>query len=259
MQRRSSDAPDLRIVSAYSRADYAAALGATGNVTKDYQGDMIPGFNEMPGETVTVAYRAESGSIEVCWSRWGFAPDNDLGKRYGPQPFAQVETAADKPYFREAWHTRRRLVCASGWTVVLGKADAREAWHVRPRDGKPVFLLAVGDPVEHCSVKRVAVLMAPAPGKLAGLMPRVPVTIPGEQARFWLDSGLVESERNTLANRTMMGNAFEWTQVTKHAVNPRMDGPALLKRAPKMSDIRYGADWDEWWEKPREALTQRSR
>lgn len=29
-----------------------------------------------------------------------------------------------------------------------------------------------------------------------------------------------------------------------------MDGPALLKRAPKMSDIRYGTDWDEWWEKP---------
>ncbi|VVE13319.1 Putative SOS response-associated peptidase YedK [Pandoraea capi] len=252
MRRHSGDAPDIRIVCARSRADYAAALGATGSVTKDYQGDTWPGFNRMPGESLMTVYRAESGKVEIGWSNWGYAPDNELGKQFGPQPFAQVETAPDKPYFSEAWLTRRRLVCACGWTVIRGKGDDQEAWHVRPRDGKPVFLLALGDPVVHCTVKKVAVLLAPAPGMLAELAPRVPVTVPGEHARFWLDPGLVPHEQFVLANRTMMGNAFEWAQVTKHAVNPRMDGPALLKRAPKMSDIRYGADWDEWWEKPRE-------
>lgn len=116
-----------------------------------------------------------------------------------------------------------------------------------------------GDLINQCAVKRVAVLLAPAPDKLAESVPRVRVTIAGEFARFWIDPSLTPHERSVLMERTMMGNAFEWTQVTKHAVNPKMDGPALLKRAPKMSDVRYGADWDEWWEKPTEDRRSRKR
>jgi len=68
--------------------------------------------------------------------------------------------------------------------VGLSKGEMREAWHLRPRDGKPVFLLAVCDPIENCSVKRVAILMTTAPGKLPELAPRAPVTLSGEQVRF---------------------------------------------------------------------------
>lgn len=38
-----------------------------------------------------------------------------------------------------------------------------------------------------------------------------------------------------------------------------MDGPALLKRAPKLNEYRYGANWDEWWEKPQNTQRMRER
>jgi len=83
MLRRSGDSPDIRIVSACCREDYAKALGEGGNVKKDHQGDRIPDFNEMLGESVTVAYRSESAKIEIYWANWGYTPHNELGKRFG--------------------------------------------------------------------------------------------------------------------------------------------------------------------------------
>ncbi|AVF41487.1 hypothetical protein AL486_18640 [Pandoraea apista] len=250
---------DIRIIRARGRADYARALGETERVDQRFQGDTSKGFNMMPGDLVPLAFRSDSGALNINVAQWGFAPDNDLGKRYGRQPFAQAETAADKAYFSEAWQHHRYLVCACGWTIVIGKGKEREAWHVRPRNGEPVFLLALGAPVYWSAVSGFSVLVASAPGKLAELTPRVPVTLAGEQARFWLAPGLAPRERDILARHTMMGNAFEWARVTQHVLNPKMDGPALLKRAPKLSEFRYGEDADEWWEKPSHSAYPRKR
>ncbi|VVD64274.1 Putative SOS response-associated peptidase YedK [Pandoraea pneumonica] len=242
---------DIRIIRARGRVDYARALGEVDEVDRRFQGDTTASYNHVPGELCALAMRRPESGLSINGARWGFAPDNDIGKRYGPQPFAQVETAMDKPYFSEAWLHHRYLVCACGWTIVRNRGTEREAWHVRPRDGEPVFLLALGAPVHWSAVDGFSVLVAPAPGKLAELAPRVPVTMPGSLARFWMDPGLTPHERTTLASRTMMGNAFEWSRVTQHAMNPDMDGPALLLRAPKMGERVHGYNADEWWEKPK--------
>ena len=82
---------------------------------------------------------SENGRTEIRLMRWGLIPhwakDESLGKRLFN---ARVETAAQKPAFRDAWKKRRCLIPATGFYEWNHNADAgrKQAYHFHLPDNR---------------------------------------------------------------------------------------------------------------------------
>jgi putative SOS response-associated peptidase YedK len=112
--------------------------------------------------------------------RWGFPLDRKLVIN------ARLETAAEKPMFRESFRQRRCLIPASGWF----EWDHREKKPPRYRfrvSGSRWFCLAGLYRVLPMQPPVFAVVTRPAEGPLAEFHDRMPLWFPPAQAGRWLD------------------------------------------------------------------------
>jgi putative SOS response-associated peptidase YedK len=97
-----------------------------------------------------------------------------------PQLNARAETAADRPYFREAFRRRRCLVPADGWFELPRRGD-RAPRLFRRRDGAPFAFAGLWEP------GGFAILTVPANTLVARVHERMPAVLAPEDERAWLD------------------------------------------------------------------------
>ena len=159
----------------------------------DDHGELIPRFNISPSQLVA-AVRSPDGPRELVMLRWGLVPvwatDPAIGNR---MINARSETLAEKQSFKKAFQRRRCLVVADGfyeWQKTgEKKSDKKQPFYIRLKSGKPFGFAGlwernekIGEPIESCTI------ITTTPNELmVGLHDRMPVIIPPEQYRLWLD------------------------------------------------------------------------
>ncbi|NII50496.1 SOS response-associated peptidase [Frigoribacterium endophyticum] len=173
----------------------------------DVSGDTLPdpSWNIAPTRPVSLLVDAaprgdDAGGPPVrrlASARWGFVAAGSPGPVGAPLFNARVETAAEKPTFREAVASRRGLVPANGWYE----------WQVRPDGSKrPVYVslpddevmlfaalyewwrdpaAAVGSPSRW--LLSTAVLTRASSGPFAEVHDRMPVLVGADVMDDWLD------------------------------------------------------------------------
>lgn len=155
--------------------------------------DLEPRYNIPPGSDVLVI-RMKDDERVADLVHWGLIPswakDPTIGNRMAN---ARADTAFEKPSFRNAIKSRRCLIPADvfyEWKVVPGQTR-KQPHAIRMKDGSVFGLAGIweywrpkdgGDGIVSCSV-----LTTDANALMAGIHDRMPVIIPPDRYRTWLD------------------------------------------------------------------------
>ena len=193
-----------------------------------------PRFNVAPSQPVLTVLHGPAARAVFAWKTWGLVPAWAKDPAMGGRLFnARAETVAEKPSFRAAFKRRRCLVVADGFYEWTPRPRGHRAHWLHPRAGG---LLAFAGLYEHWAaeagpaIESCTVLTTDANADVAPIHPRMPVILPAESWRAWLDP---TSEPEPL--RTLLGPAPEGTLdariVGSHVNDPRHDDPACLEDA----------------------------
>lgn len=148
----------------------------------------IPSYNVAPGEQVLIVRHNEPGQPATARVKWGLVPHwlQDFSRA---QINARIETAADKPMFRNALKKRRCLVLADGWFDWQKLRDQSQPWYIRRKSGGLCLFAGLWEsyPVDdQLSFESCAILTRPATRDITPLTERMPVLLQQSQANDWL-------------------------------------------------------------------------
>ena len=144
-----------------------------------------------PTDMVPVIASDKNRNRAVFPMLWGFHSKGP-GR---PLINARVETADQKPSFRDAWNTRRCVVPAScyfEWShhkTPDGKTRTGDKYAIRPASGTPTYLAALYQIEEHAGLKYPAfTILTREPGRsIRSLHDRMPVILPQNSISAWID------------------------------------------------------------------------
>jgi putative SOS response-associated peptidase YedK len=191
--------------------------------------------------------------------RWGLVPSWAKDPKVGNRMInARVETVTEKPAYRSLVGSRRCVLPADGWyewQVVpaersgTGKAR-KQPFFMAPPDGSLVGLAGlyswwrvpdVEDPDDPAAwLGTVTVLTTDAEPSLQAVHDRMPVVLPAEHWRTWLDRDVPGPEALGLLAHLPTGRVVP-RPVQPAVGNVRNDSPALLD-APAEADLRGVVD-----------------
>lgn len=189
----------------------------------DNASDVVPSYNVGPGAIVAAVRADTDGSPTLTGARWSLIPAWSHTDRLPYPTFnARVESAADKPTFRDAARSGRILIPMLGYYE--WDAHRRPHWF-HARDGR--MLLAAGLLSVWRGMSTCTILTRRAEGRCARVHERMPVVIPPGHARPWLDPGADAHAMLRDADRTG-GDVI--ALLDSHPVAPlRGDGPGLIE------------------------------
>ncbi|WP_288922307.1 SOS response-associated peptidase [uncultured Bifidobacterium sp.] len=145
--------------------------------------DVTPSYNIRPGATIAVIRHAKDGADMLSGARWSLIPAWSPTDRLAYPTFnARVETAADRPAFRDAARSGRILVPMLGyyeWDI-----HRQPHWFHSRNDG---ILLAAGLLSIWRGMPTCTILTRQAEGRCARVHDRMPVLIPNAHTGAWLD------------------------------------------------------------------------
>jgi putative SOS response-associated peptidase YedK len=210
--------------------DFGAVLGVE---------DFAPDYNVAPTMPVpAVLVRGDERILSTL--RWGLVPFWAKNPSIGAKMInARIETAAEKPAFRQAFARRRCLLPADGYYEWLTtppppgepKAKARkQPYYIHRTDGAPLAFAGLyvrwRDP-EGNEVWTASILTTAAADALSWIHERMPLTVSRSGWEAWLDPALDDPHET----RGLLDFAPAWTAVpVSDRVNSvRNNDPGLVE------------------------------
>lgn len=197
--------------------------------------ELTPRWNIAPTQSVPIVRAGAGGGRELAVTRWGLVPfwakEAAIGNRLIN---ARAETLAEKPAFRDSFRKRRCLVPADGFYEWKKAGAGKQPWLLRLRGGGVLAFAGVwsrwqdpagGEPVESCAI------VTTTPNELAATVhDRMPVVLPFDRHRDWLDSGAAPAALAALL-RPFPAHEMEAFPVSKLVNNPAHDEPGCIEPA----------------------------
>jgi putative SOS response-associated peptidase YedK len=153
------------------------------------QPNFPPRYNVAPTQPLPVVI-IDNGTRQFRLMRWGLIPAWVKDPRgFALLINARAETVTDKPAFKNAMRRRRCLIPADGW-YEWSQSERKRPYFIHRRDGQPFGFAALAETWSGPNgeeLDTVAIVTTAARGGLAGLHPRVPVTIVPDDFERWLD------------------------------------------------------------------------
>ena len=191
-------------------------------------------YNVAPGQMVP-AVIAFNGERRIGQLRWGLVPRWAKDERMAYRMInARIETAAEKPSFRQSLERRRCLIPADGYYEWKSEGARKQPMLIR-LTGRRAFMFAGlydtwvrpdGSKLHTC-----AILTTRANDRLAGIHPRMPVILREEDEARWLhpewDPGLLTKLMEPYPEEEMTA----WP-VSREVGNARNDHPGLIDPIP---------------------------
>ncbi len=189
-------------------------------------------YNITPGTDILIVREDQDTGRLADLYRWGLIPswakDPSIGNKLAN---ARGETVAVKPSFRNAFKRWRCLVPASGfyeWKVVAGK---KHPYYIRPAGDELFGLAGITElwkgpdgPIHTVS------LITTEPNELMReIYDRMPVIIPADNYRAWLDPGNMNVPDLTHFIRSYPAERMQAYPVSTRVNTPRNDDAELLK------------------------------
>jgi putative SOS response-associated peptidase YedK len=196
-----------------------------------------PRYNVAPSQSIPIVRPDAAGGREIALVRWGLHP---IWMKEPPGAKSMInarcETAAEKPFFRDALKRRRCLVPADGYYEWKREGAAKMPHFIRAADGAPLVLAGLwerwrdhagGEPIE-----TAAILTSSAAASIAHLHDRTPVLLRPESWDAWLDPRSPKETVGFLMEAAIaQPPALEAWPVSRAVNSPVNDGPELIARA----------------------------
>lgn len=214
-----------RIVQAHADA-YVGAFG----VQQDAREGFTPSYNISPTQHMLVVVDgARDGLRRLVAAHWSLIPSwsRELRLRY-PTFNARIETASERPAFRQSVPHQRAVVPVDGYYEWQTIAGVKTPFYVHA--DQPIALAGLYGwwrPSVHDDwLLTATILTRPAPARLAWLHERAPVTVPARAVNAWCDP----HADGRAAIEALPGQCHEVDdRLSWHAVAPlRGDGAELI-------------------------------
>ncbi|MBC3841255.1 SOS response-associated peptidase [Streptacidiphilus sp. 4-A2] len=177
--------------------------------------------------------------------RWGLVPSWAKDPRGGARMInARVESVHEKPAYRKAFGKRRCLLPADGfyeWDQAEGlKGRAKQAYYLPRRrlgagDGRAVRVLARPHPARGRPagwLTTCTVITTDATDAAGRVHPRMPLVIPADSYRDWLDPRCQDADGLRALLAVPADGELEVRAVSAAVGSVRNNGPELIARWP---------------------------
>ncbi len=154
-------------------------------------------------EVAIVKRQGENWSADKA--RWWFIPSWFKGnevKDWKATTFnARIETAFEKPVYRDAWKKGRCLIPAIQYSEFTGNKSPKREWHIRPKSNQEWFFIA-GLYSNWNGIETCTMLTRAARPEIQEIHHRQPVILTYDEIERWfkgeeIDGGLLELEFET--------------------------------------------------------------
>jgi putative SOS response-associated peptidase YedK len=204
-----------------------------------------PRYNVAPTMRVILLRRdAAFAEIEIEHARWGFVPYWWKEARPPRGRFnAKVEAAATNGMWREAFSRARCLLPALGWyewreEERIDKATGElvrvnQPWYITRKDRRPFCFAGLTskwkDPGDPDTTLTCAVLTRPGAGRPGEIHERMPVVLPDEVHRQWLDPAQVDPAQASALIEEHAQIDFELVRVGRGINRTEEDSEKLIE------------------------------
>ena len=197
-------------------------------VAREIEAELAPGetavhrprYNIAPAQRHYLVRRKEDARRELVPAMWGFCRPRS-GDASRPVINARVETASQRPMFREAFAVRRCLVPADGFLEWTGPARARLPVWFHRQGGGLIWMAGLFDDDAHGLA--FTILTTDASPDVALVHDRMPVLVTVEHAGAWLAEGRTGAPSP--------GGLLVGTKVSSRVNSAVHDDPACLEPA----------------------------
>jgi len=198
-----------------------------------------PDYNVAPTKPVPAVLVRDQGRV-LTTLRWGLVPfwakDPSIGAK---MINARIETAAEKPAFRQSFARRRCLLPADGyyeWHAAApppGEAKAKprkQPYYIHSAEGGPLAFAGLFErwrDAEGNELWSASILTGAAAEPYAWIHDRMPLTVPRSGWEAWLDPALTDPHEA----RGLLDLAPRWISepVSDRVNSVRNNGPELVE------------------------------
>jgi putative SOS response-associated peptidase YedK len=181
-----------------------------------------PTYNAAPSQDQLTILSAEPHKIVL--SAWGFMPEWAAGRSdVKPLINARAETVATKPFFRQAFRTKRCLVLADGFYEWKRLGKHRVPYRIAFKTGEPFAFAGIWSTVRNVSGQEqttFAILTTEANVLVAQIHNRMPVILHKRDEAAWLNQEL------SLENAQAMLTPFPAERLIAYEVTNKVNSPA---------------------------------
>jgi putative SOS response-associated peptidase YedK len=194
-----------------------------------------PRYNVAPSQAIPIVRLGADGAREIVPAAWGLHP---TWMKEGPGAKSMInarsETAAEKPFFRDAMKKRRCLVPADGYYEWRRDGAVKTPHYIYAKDGAPLVFAGLWerwrDRESDAWVDTAAILTAAAHPSIAALHDRMPVMLGHGAWEAWLDPASPKETAGFLIEAALaLPPALAFHEVSRAVNSPRNDGPMLIE------------------------------
>lgn len=199
------------------------------DVTIPEQESLFPRFNAAPSQKLPVITNQNQKEIQNF--RWGLIPfwakDIKIGNKLIN---ARAETLAEKPSFKNAFKNRRCLVLADGFYEWKRIGKTKIPMRITLKNEKPFAMAGLWENWKSPSgefVKSFTVITTEPNDLMSEIHNRMPVILPQEIEKVWLDNSLSQEELSTFL-KPFEADEMKAFQVSTAVNSPTNDNPSVI-------------------------------
>ena len=217
-----------RFVQAFSAEDLQDKYKTSNQVT------IKPNYNVSPHTNIITILRSqEADQFEIQPMSWGLVPFWSNNPKIGSKLInARAETINDKPAFKISFKSKRCIIPASGFYE--WQDETRQPYFIKPKGGKNDIFSFAGiwdkwQDQEGNTLITCAIITQDASPALKFIHSRMPVIIPDQKVRNWLDPDANRDSLNSQLSITQ-DSGVEYWEVDRKVNNPINNEPGLIRK-----------------------------
>jgi len=205
---------------------------------------LAPNWNTAPTQSIyVIAELLKKRTLLIA--RWGLIPSWATDLSMGARTVnARMESVAEKPSYRAAFKTRRCLIPADGYYEwyqgrVSGslKAVPKQPFYLHRKDGRSLAMAGLYEywrnPVTDEVLTSATIITTSSQGALSQIHDRMPVLLPEDRYRAWLDSEeRAKAELLELLQVQEMDQDLVAEPVSRLVNSVRNNGSGLIRPVP---------------------------
>lgn len=201
--------------------------------------DLKPRYNVAPTQEAPVVVGGETRQLKLF--RWGLVPSwAEDTKGAARMINARAETVHEKPSFREAFASRRCLVCTDGFYEWKREGKSRLPHLMRRKNRQPIAFAGIWERfVAHDDqvVHTFAALTTEANSMMSSIHHRMPVIIEPADYDRWLDAKITQREGLDDLLGPTGETGYEMFQVSEKVNSVANDSAVCLRPGPDQQTL----------------------
>jgi putative SOS response-associated peptidase YedK len=194
--------------------------------------DISPRYNIAPSQGIPVI--TNSGKNMLDFFTWGLVPHWAKDPKIGYRMInARSETLSEKPSFRNAYKRRRCLILADGfyeWKKIPAQTQ-KEPMYIRLKDQSPFVFAGLWEnwySPDGSQILSTTIITTEPNTLLKPIHNRMPVILPPENYKTWLQPGDVESDLLNPLLQPYASDLMEAIPVSRAVNDPKNDSPECI-------------------------------